>query len=66
MKLLTAGMGRSSPFRLRSSIELQSRSDKKVSKNTDKKENKIFLIYREIQNSAFAKPYMTNDLLING
>ncbi len=32
--------------------------------NTDKKENKIFLIYKEIQNGAVAKPYMTNGLLI--
>jgi hypothetical protein len=27
---------------------------------TDKKENQIFLIYKEIQNGAFAKSYMTN------
>jgi hypothetical protein len=32
--------------------------------NTDKKENKIFLIYEEIQNGAVAKSYMTNGLLI--
>jgi hypothetical protein len=31
---------------------------------TDKKENKFFLIYKEIQNRAVAKPYMTNGLLI--
>jgi hypothetical protein len=31
---------------------------------TDKKENLIFLIYREIQNGAVAKSYMTNGLLI--
>ncbi len=31
---------------------------------TDKKENKIFLIYKEIQNGAFAKSYMTNGFLI--
>jgi hypothetical protein len=31
---------------------------------TDKKENKIFLIYKEIQNGAVAKSYMTNSLLI--
>jgi hypothetical protein len=30
---------------------------------TDKKENKIFLIYKEIQNGAVAKSYMTNGLL---
>jgi hypothetical protein len=33
---------------------------------TDKKENPIFLIYKEIQNGAVAKSYMTNGLLING
>jgi hypothetical protein len=32
--------------------------------HTDEKENKIFLIYKEIQNGAVAKSYMTNDLLI--
>jgi hypothetical protein len=31
---------------------------------TNKKENQIFLIYREIQNGADAKSYMTNGLLI--
>jgi hypothetical protein len=35
-------------------------------KRTDKKENEIFLIYKEIQNGAVAKLYMTNGLLING
>ncbi len=30
---------------------------------TDKKENLIFLIYREIQSGAVAKSYMTNGLL---
>ncbi len=30
-------------------------------KYTDKKENKIFLIYKEIQNGAVAKSYKTND-----
>ncbi len=29
-----------------------------------KKENKIFLIYKEIQKGAVAKSYMTNGLLI--
>ncbi len=29
---------------------------------TDKKENQIFLIYKEIQNGTVAKPYMTNGL----
>jgi hypothetical protein len=33
---------------------------------TDKKENLIFLIYKEIQNGAVAKSYMTNGLLIYG
>ncbi len=33
---------------------------------TDKKENQIFLIYKEIQNGAVAKLYMTNSLLIYG
>jgi hypothetical protein len=32
----------------------------------EKKENIIFLIYREIQNGAVAKSYMTNGLLIYG
>jgi hypothetical protein len=30
---------------------------------TDKKENQIFLVYKEIQNRAVAKSYMTNGLL---
>ncbi len=34
--------------------------------HTDKKENEIFLIYKEIQNGAVAKSYMTNGLLIYG
>jgi hypothetical protein len=33
---------------------------------TDKKEKKIFLIYKEIQSGAVAKAYMTNGLLIYG
>ncbi len=32
---------------------------------TDKKENLIFLIYKEIQSGAVAKSYMTNGLLIH-
>jgi hypothetical protein len=32
---------------------------------TDKKENKIFLIYKDIQKGAVAKSYMTNGLLIH-
>jgi hypothetical protein len=35
-------------------------------KHTAKKENQIFLIYREIQSGAVAKSYMTNGLLIYG
>jgi hypothetical protein len=35
-------------------------------KRTDKKEKKIFLIYKEIQNGAVAKSYMTNGLIIFG
>jgi hypothetical protein len=31
---------------------------------TDKKENQIFLIYKEIQNGAVANSYMTHGLLI--
>jgi hypothetical protein len=31
---------------------------------TDKKENQIFLIYKEIHNGAVAKSYMTNGLLL--
>ena len=34
--------------------------------HADKKENKIFLIYKEIQNGAVAKSYITNGLLIYG
>jgi hypothetical protein len=34
--------------------------------NTDKKENLIFLIYKEIQSGAVAKSYITNGLLIYG
>jgi hypothetical protein len=33
-------------------------------KYSDKKENKIFLIYEEIQNGAFAKSYMKKGFLI--
>jgi hypothetical protein len=32
----------------------------------DKKENEIFFIYKEIQNGAVAKPYVTKGLLIYG
>ncbi len=33
---------------------------------TDKKENLIFLLCKEIQNGSVAKSYMTNGLLILG
>ncbi len=33
---------------------------------TDKKENQIYLIYKETQNGAVANSYMTNGLLIYG
>jgi hypothetical protein len=33
---------------------------------TDKKENQIFLIYKEIQSGAVANSYMTNGLFIYG
>jgi hypothetical protein len=33
---------------------------------SDKKENQNFPIYKEIQNGAVAKSYMTNGLLIYG
>jgi hypothetical protein len=33
---------------------------------TDKKENKIFLIYKEIQSGAVARSYMTKGLFIYG
>ncbi len=32
--------------------------------HSDKKDNKIFLIYKKIQKGAVAKSYMTNGLLI--
>ncbi len=34
--------------------------------HTDKKENQVFLTFREIQSGAVAKSYMTNSLLIYG
>ncbi len=40
-------------------------SDKHLAREyTDKKENQIFLIYKDIQSGAVAKSYMTNGLLI--
>ncbi len=41
-------------------------SPRTVSAYTDKKENQIFLIWKEIQNEAVAKSYMNNGLLIYG
>ncbi len=35
-------------------------------KYTNKKENQIFLIYREIQNGAVTKSYMTNGFPVYG
>jgi hypothetical protein len=37
-----------------------------TTQHTDKKENQIFFIYKEIQNGAVAKSYMTSGLLIYG
>jgi hypothetical protein len=37
-----------------------------MGRDTEKKENKIFLIYKEIQKGTGAKSYMTNGLLIYG
>jgi hypothetical protein len=34
--------------------------------HTNKTENQIFIIYKEIQNGAVANSYMTNGLLIYG
>ncbi len=42
----------------------QAETEKRV--YTDKKENRIFLIYKKIQSEAVAKSYMTNGLLIYG
>jgi hypothetical protein len=36
----------------------------KTKPHTDKKENQIVLIYKEIQNGTVAKSYMTNGLLV--
>jgi hypothetical protein len=46
-----------------SSVNLHSSIE---SSYTDKKENQIFLIYKEIHSGAVAKSYMTNGLLIYG
>jgi hypothetical protein len=46
----------------RKSITCQ--TSKKTNSFTDKKENKISLIYKEIQNGAVAKSYMRKGFLI--
>jgi hypothetical protein len=46
------------------STSSQASMDRKRAWYTDKKENLIFLMYKEIQNGAVAKSYMTNSLLI--
>jgi hypothetical protein len=43
---------------------IESDSFKGLRLYTDKKENLIFLLYKETQNRAVAKSYMTNGLLI--
>jgi hypothetical protein len=43
-----------------------SEAEPKYPRYADKKENIIFLIYKEVQNGAVAKSYMTNGLLIYG
>jgi hypothetical protein len=37
---------------------------RKISRHSDKKENQIFLIYKEIQSGAVAKSYMMKSFLI--
>jgi hypothetical protein len=41
-------------------IKIRHRGHKRYKLYTDKKENQIFLIYKEIQNGAVAKSYMTS------
>jgi hypothetical protein len=40
------------------------KKDGKMQRYTDKKENQIFLIYREIQSGAVAKSYMRKGFLM--
>jgi hypothetical protein len=47
-------------------INIQAENSKEPKTCTDKKENLIFLIYKEIHNGAVAKSYLTNGLLIYG
>jgi hypothetical protein len=42
------------------------RQNCELTRHTDKKENQICLIYKEIQNGAVAKSYLTNGLVIYG
>jgi hypothetical protein len=49
-----------------SKINLSNSFKEVKSKCTDKKQNLIFLIYKEIQNGAVAKSYMTNSSLYKG
>jgi hypothetical protein len=58
--LLESGQGNSG------TILKVSNSGFKVISYTDKKENQIFLIYKEVQGGAVAKSYKTNGLLIYG
>jgi hypothetical protein len=46
------------------SLESKNKSAGVSSGHTDKKEKKIFLIYREIQSGAVAKSHMRNGFLI--
>ncbi len=48
----------------RNMIKRKAREKKVNEEYTDQKENKIFLIYKEIQKGTVAKSYMTNGLLI--
>ncbi len=49
---------------LRKQVEKANKDVHKGEKHTDKKENQIFLIYREIQSGAVAKSYMRKGFLI--
>ncbi len=53
-------------LRSMNSIKIPCRNASIFHRHTDKKENKIFLIYKEIQSGAVAKSYMTDGLLIYG
>ena len=51
---------------MRQSLRLQGLWREGYPGYTDKKENQIFLMYKEIQNEALAKSYTTYGLLIYG